>query len=61
MSAEIAPIPWHFTPQPADLPIEQFRERLFWGEQQRYHVLGVLIESPGTDEVKRFIQQHRQP
>ena len=69
--------PWHFTTQPADLPIEQFRERfyhpdmpekmeliqgkLFWSDTQRFHVLGILIEKLGTEAVEHFIQQHRQP
>jgi hypothetical protein len=69
------PIPWHFTPQPADLPIEQFRERyhnpdmpekfemihgkLFWSEAGRLHVLGMLIESLGTEAVQEFIVEHR--
>jgi hypothetical protein len=70
------PIPWHFTPQPADLPIGQFRARyfhpdmpekfemihgkLFWSEAERLHVLGMLIESLGTDAVQKFIAGHRQ-
>ena len=69
--------PWRFTPQPADLPIEQVRERfyhadmpekmemihgkIFWDDTQRFHVLGLLIEGLGTEAVERFIQQHRQP
>jgi len=68
---------WHFTPQPADLPIEQFRERyfhehmpekfemidgkLFWSEEERLHVLGMLIESLGTEAVEKFIAVHKQP
>lgn len=75
MPNDPARIPWRFTPQPADLPIEQFRERLyhpdmpekmemihgklFWSEAQRFHVLGMLIEALGTDAVERFIHEHR--
>jgi len=67
--------PWRFTPQPAGLPIETFRERLyhpdmpekmemihgklFWDDTQRFHVLGILIESLGTEAVEAFISQHR--
>ncbi len=66
--------PWHFTPQPTNLPIEQFRERyfhpdmpekmemihgrLFWSEAERLHVLGMLIESLGTAAVEQFMADH---
>ncbi|WP_395718805.1 hypothetical protein [Prosthecobacter sp.] len=61
-------IPWHFTPQPADLPIEQVRERfdhpempekmelicgnIFWDDTQRFHLFGLLIEDLGTEAVE---------
>jgi hypothetical protein len=66
---------WHFTPQPAALPIAEFRERydhlnkpekmeiihgkLFGDDTQRFHVIGMLIESLDTKAVKHFIYQHR--
>jgi hypothetical protein len=71
-----SPIPWHFSPQPVDLPPEQFRERyfhpdmpekfemiegrLFWSDNARLHVLGMLIEGLGTEAVQQFIGRHRQ-
>jgi hypothetical protein len=33
--------------------------KLFWGDEQRYHVLGMLIESLGTEAVEAFIAGHR--
>jgi hypothetical protein len=69
--------PCHFAPLPADLPIEHVRERfdrpdmpekmekihgkLFWDDTERFHVLGILIESLGTEAVEAFISQHRRP
>lgn len=55
-------IPWHFTPQPAHLPVEQFRDgiyhpdkpeklemthsKLFRNDTQRLPVLRILIGAP---------------
>jgi hypothetical protein len=67
--------PCHFAPLPADLSIEHVRERydhpdmpekmemihgtLFWDDTQRFHVLGMLIESLDTETVENFISHHR--
>jgi len=70
------PIPWKFAPHPVTLTREEFWERyshrdmpekfeatngkLFWADEQRHHVLGMLIESLGTEAVEAFITEHRQ-
>lgn len=67
-------IPWHFTPQPAHLPVEQFRDGIyhpdtpekmemihgkpFWNDTQRFHVFGILIENRGREAVEQFIAMH---
>jgi hypothetical protein len=63
------------SPQPAQLTGDQFWVRyghwnmpekfeatdgkLFWSNEQRLHVLRILIESLGTEAVQAFIDQHR--
>jgi hypothetical protein len=39
---------------------EMIHGKLFWSEAERLHVLGMLIESLGTDAVQKFIAGHRQ-
>jgi hypothetical protein len=72
-----SPISWKFTPQPTELSRDEFWQRynhwdmpekfeathgkLFWADRQRYHVLGMLIESIGVDAVKKFIAQCQTP
>ena len=70
------PIAWKLTPQPAQLSRDEFWERyghwnmpekfeatdgkLFWSDEQRRHVLGMLIEALGTEAVEQFTAAHRQ-
>jgi hypothetical protein len=68
------PVSWRFAPQPVELTRDEFWERyshdhmpekfesthgkLFWSDEQRYHVLAMLIEVLGTEAVQRFVERY---
>lgn len=71
------PVAWKFSGAPATLSSDEFWERyghwnmpekfeatdhkLFWSDDQRFHVLGMLVEALGTEAVERFIADHADP
>ena len=41
--------------------LELINGHLFWSEEERLNMLGLLIENLGTDKVEEFLRQQKSP